>query len=70
MTLWFALPVTIAVNCWCPPPSRETLDGETETEMLGATDRVTVALPDLVASATLFAVIVTVDVPEMFVGAV
>jgi len=46
------------------------LDGETETEMLGATDKVTVVLPDFVESTTLLAVTVTVDVPEIFVGAV
>ena len=70
VTLWFVLPVTVAVNCCCPPPSKEALDGETETEMLVPRKDVMVALADLVASATLVAVTVTVGVPEMFAGAV
>ena len=71
VTLWFVLPLTVAENCCCPPPSKEELDGETEmeTETL-APERLMVALADLVASATLVAVTVTVGVPEMAAGAV
>jgi hypothetical protein len=50
-------PVTVAVNCCCPPVTTCTADGETLTATGGMI--VTVALADLVPSATEVAVTVT-----------
>ena len=50
-------PVTMALNCWLCPADRVTVGGLTETDTAGF--NVTVALADLVESATLMAVTVT-----------
>ena len=67
VTAVFVVPVTVAVNCWVWPAVSVTLGGLTETPM---TLRLTVALPDLVASATLVAVTVTDWELVMLAGAV
>ena len=61
------LPVTLAANCWVCPADKVALGGETVTEMLG--DSVTVAVADMVGSAWLVAVTVTVCWPAMLAGA-
>jgi hypothetical protein len=67
VTAVFVVPVTVAVNCWVWPAVSVTLGGLTETPM---TLRLTVAPPDLVASATLVAVTVTAWELVMLAGAV
>ena len=61
-------PVTVAVNCWVLPADRETVVGATVTLMAGK--RVMVAAADLVESATLAAVAVTVCWEPTVAGAV
>jgi hypothetical protein len=68
VTAVFVLPVTPAVNCWVWEPDRLIEAGLAVTATGGR--RVTVALADLVASAALVAVIVTVWVALMLDGAV
>ena len=58
VTAELVLGVTVAVNCWLAPGCRVTVKGEMVTAMGGV--MVTCALADLVASATLVAVTVTV----------
>ena len=56
--------LTVAVNWRLAPEARVTLDGVTLTEIGGGGVIVTVELADLVASATLVAVMVAVVVVE------
>jgi hypothetical protein len=55
----FALPVTVAVNCLLCEAERVALGGLTPTLTLAVGVSCTVALADLVGSATLVAVMVT-----------
>src|SRR5579863_8351006 len=67
VTAVLLVPVTVAVNCCWPFTVRVAVDGLTDT----ATGlRVTVAVADLVVSATLVAVMVTVCAEEIVPGAV
>ncbi len=54
------VPVTVAVNCCCPPTASAESVGETLTETLGAAWIVTVAVPDTTTSASEIALTVTV----------
>ena len=58
VTAVFKLPVTVAVNCCCCPLKSATLSGETDSDTPG--DKLTIAVPNLVESAWLVAVTVTV----------
>ena len=58
VTPFLVAPVTVPLNCWVFPEFTVTLAGVIETTTGGVT--VTVALADLVGSATLVAVTVTV----------
>src|ERR1039458_9453269 len=61
VTAVFVVPVTVAVNCCAPPVATVADDGETLTcTLFGAAAIVTVADADLVESAALVTVIVTV----------
>ena len=62
------LPATVAVNCWVFDADRLTEAGLMVTDTVGL--RVMVELADLVESATLVAVIVTVSVVLILDGAV
>jgi hypothetical protein len=66
------VPVTVDVNCCEAPPATDTADGDTVTAVIvGAADlTITVAVPDLVGSATLVAVTVTVCAALVAAGAV
>ena len=66
MTFAFVLPVTDAVNAWVLPSSKEMDAGETVTF---TAVRVTVAVADLVGSATLVAVTTTVPDAATLAGA-
>jgi hypothetical protein len=66
-TAVFAVPPTVALNCFVWDTVTEALVGDTETETAGIT--VTLAWPDLVASAALVAAIVTAP-PGTAAGAV
>lgn len=57
VTAVFELPVTVEVNCCVAPVERVALVGLIATEITGA-ETVTVALPDLLLSATLVALMV------------
>ena len=58
VTLVFALPVTVAVNCCVPAVCKDADVGLIVTETVGgAAVTVTVAIPDLDTSATLVAMI-------------
>jgi hypothetical protein len=52
------VPVTVAVKGTAPPVMVEALVGDTLTAMTGAAVTLTVAMPDLVESATLVAMTV------------
>lgn len=69
LTLPFANPLTVALNCCVPPCERLTVPGETITTTGGGLS-VTVALADFEPSATLVAVTVTLCVAVMTAGAV
>ena len=58
VTAVLALPVTAAANCWVWEAVSKTLPGVTETATVG--ERETAAVADLVESAALMAVTVTV----------
>src|ERR1035437_9156036 len=62
------VPVTVVVNCWVCEAVSEVVEGVSEIVTGGLS--VTVALVDLVGSATLVAVTVTVWVPVIEAGAV
>ena len=68
MTAVFELFVTVAAKAWVCAGVRVTLPGVNATLTGGASD--TLALADLVESATLVAVTVTVWAEEMVAGAV
>src|ERR1039458_9742483 len=68
VTAVFDVPVTAAVNAWVCEGVRVTVPGVNATLTGGASD--TLALTDLVESATLVAVTVMVCVLEMEAGAV
>src|SRR5271155_5738445 len=61
--LLVTVPATVAVNCSAPLVVMEVELGETLTEVTTGVETVTVAVADLVASATLVAV--TVSVPAV-----
>ena len=61
-------PLTVAVNCWVWEPARVAESGVNEIVTGGLS--VTVALADLVGSATLVAFTVTVCAAGMVAGAV
>ena len=61
-------PLTVAVNCWVWDAARDAVNGVRET-LTGAA-RATLALADLVESAALVAVTVTVCALEIEAGAV
>lgn len=69
VTLVLAIPATLAANCWLSPPPNETAAGATVT-VTGGGFSVTMALADLLVSATLVAVTVTVCCAVSVVGAV
>jgi len=54
----FVVPVTVAVNCFCPPTVNCVLEGETRTETAVAASMTTVADADFVGAATDVAVTV------------
>ena len=68
MTAVFEVPATLAVNIWVCEGVSVTLPGVNATLTGGASD--TLALADLVESATLVAFTVTVWAAEMVAGAV
>ena len=68
VTAVFDDPLTVAVNCWVWDAVRDTVNGVRETVTGGV--RAMVALADLVESAALVAVTVTVCAPEIEAGAV
>jgi hypothetical protein len=70
VTAVFAVPVTVAVNCWVPPPPSEADVGEIDTEIAAGGFNVTVADANLVVSLVEVAVTVAVDVVVIVAGAV
>src|SRR5215467_897647 len=68
VTAVLLVPLTVAVNCCWPLAVRVTDTGVTDTATVGVS--ATVALADLVGSATLVAVMVTVCAEEIVAGAV
>ena len=68
VTAVFDDPLTAAVNCWVWDAVRDAVNGVRETVTGGAS--ATLALADLVGSAALVAVTVTVCALEIEVGAV
>ena len=61
-------PLTVAVNCWVWERVIDAVEGVTDTETVGVS--ATVAVADLVGSATLVACTVTVCAAAMLAGAV
>ena len=68
VTAVFDDPVTVAVNCWVWDAVRDAVNGVSETVTGGA--RAMLALADLVESAALVALTVTVCALEIEPGAV
>ena len=70
VTVVFALPVTVAVNCWVWPFVIALRPGLTDTATPVAAVTVTVAVPDFVGSAADTALTVTVAGEGTAAGAV
>lgn len=66
VTAVFALPVTVAVNCWDAPGNSEALEGEMESEIGVLGGGVTGAFTDTVTPATVLlnAAVIDTDVSD------